>query len=71
MIALKKGARLEEHQTAGAISIQPIQGHLHLRVGAQMIELPVGALLALDRGLSHDVEALIDSVFVLTVHVVP
>lgn len=71
LIAMKKGARLEEHQTAGAISIQPIQGQLRLRVGAQTIELPVGALLALDRGLSHDVEALVDSVFVLSVHVVP
>ena len=71
LIAMKKGTRLEEHQTAGAISIQPVQGRLQLRVDAKTIELPVGALLALDRGLSHDVEALVDSAFVLSVHVVP
>ena len=71
LIAMKRGTRLEEHKTEGAISIQPIQGQLQLRVGAQTMEVTVGSLLALDRGLSHDVEALVDSAFVLSVHVVP
>lgn len=67
LIAMKKGTRMEEHKTVGAISIQPVQGHLRLRVGAQVIEVPSGSLLALDRGLAHDVEALVDSAFVLSV----
>lgn len=69
LIAMKKGTRLEEHKTAGAISIQPIHGHLQLRVGTQTLEVAAGSLLALDRGLSHDVEALEDSAFVLCVNV--
>lgn len=70
LIAMKRGTRLAEHHAAGAISIQPIQGRLELRVGAKTIEVAAGALLALDRGLSHDVSALEDSAFVLSIQAV-
>jgi quercetin dioxygenase-like cupin family protein len=66
LTALRSGARLEEHQAAGRVSVQTITGRLRLRIGGQEVELPEGHLLVLEPGLRHDVEALDDSVFLLT-----
>ena len=67
LIALKKGGHLEEHKADGRISIQTISGHIRLRILEQSVDLPAGQLLALDRGLRHDVEALEESSFLLTI----
>jgi len=67
LIALKKGRHLEEHKADGRISIQTISGHIRLRILEQSVDLPAGQLLALDRGLRHDVEALEESSFLLTI----
>jgi quercetin dioxygenase-like cupin family protein len=66
LTALRAGARLQEHQAAGRVSIQTLSGRVRLQVGAQNVELPTGHLLVLEPGLAHDVEALEDSVFLLT-----
>jgi quercetin dioxygenase-like cupin family protein len=67
LIALKKGGRLEEHKADGRISIQTLSGHVRLRILGQSVDLPAGQLLALDRGLQHDVEAIEESSFLLTI----
>ncbi|HLH24135.1 MAG TPA: cupin domain-containing protein [Chloroflexota bacterium] len=67
LTALRRGARLQEHQAAGRVSIQTVSGRLRLRLPDQTLELPAGHLLALEAGITHDVEALEDSVFLLTV----
>lgn len=71
LIAMKRDTQIKEHKTDGAISIQVMTGRLQLHVGARTIEVPTGSLFALDRALSHDVEALEDSVFVLSVCIEP
>ena len=38
-----------------------------MHVLGSLVDLPAGNLLALDRGVLHDVEALDDSAFVLTI----
>jgi quercetin dioxygenase-like cupin family protein len=58
---------MPSHQTQGRISIQTIRGHIEIRAAGRTFDLPVGSLLALDRGLPHDVEALEDSVLLLTI----
>ena len=65
--ALKAHARLPAHQTEGRISIQTVAGHIHVRAEGRTVDLPVGSLLALDQGLPHDVEALEESAFLLTI----
>ena len=65
--ALKAHARLVEHQTKGRISIQTVSGHILVRAGDRTFDLPTGTLLALDRDLPHDVEALEDSALLLTI----
>jgi quercetin dioxygenase-like cupin family protein len=67
LTALRAGARLQAHQTAGAVAIQTIQGQLLLNVGGVQVDLPTGHLLALEPGVAHDVEATADSVFLLTI----
>jgi quercetin dioxygenase-like cupin family protein len=67
LIAMKRDTRIKEHQTDGAVSIQVLTGHIAVHVGTKTIDVPLGSLLALDRGLPHDVEALDDSTFLLSV----
>src|SRR5574338_664175 len=67
LIALKARARLPGHQTEGRISIQTVQGQIHVRAEGRTFYLPAGNLLALDRGLPHDVEAVEESAFLLTI----
>jgi quercetin dioxygenase-like cupin family protein len=71
LTVLKGGRRIQEHQAAGRISIQAVQGHVRVHTGrepsSEPIDLPAGRLLILDRGVGHDVEALTDSAFLLTV----
>jgi quercetin dioxygenase-like cupin family protein len=67
LTALKARARLPEHQTKGRISIQTVAGHIVVRAEGRTFDLPTGSLLALDQGLRHDVEALEESAFLLTI----
>lgn len=71
LTTLKAGGRIQGHRASGGISIQTVRGQLRMRVSQadteDTIELPAGHVLALDRGVHHDVEALVDSAFLLTV----
>ncbi len=64
---LKAGNRVKEHKAEARISIQTLAGRLRLRLDKDTVELPAGHLLALDRALEHDVEAIEDSVFLLSI----
>jgi quercetin dioxygenase-like cupin family protein len=67
LTVLKSNARLHEHKAAGRISVQAIAGHIRMHVQEKAIDLPTGHMLALERALPHDVEALEDSAFLLTI----
>ena len=67
LIALKAQSRIPEHQTEGRISIHAVAGHLKVRAEGRTFDLPAGTLLALNQRLPHDVEALEDSAFLLTI----
>jgi quercetin dioxygenase-like cupin family protein len=67
LTVLKSNARLHKHRAAGRISVQAIAGHIRMHVQDKMIDLPAGHMLALERALPHDVEALEDSAFLLTI----
>lgn len=67
LIALQSGALLHEHRAAGRISVQTLSGHIQMDVEGKTFDLPAGHLLALDRALPHDVRALDDSAFLLTI----
>jgi quercetin dioxygenase-like cupin family protein/hemerythrin-like domain-containing protein len=67
LTVLKADTRVQEHQTVGRISVQTVAGHIRMHVGKQMMDLPQGHLVVLDTALPHDVEALEDSAFLLTI----
>jgi quercetin dioxygenase-like cupin family protein len=66
LIALKAGARMPEHKADQCITIQALSGRLRLHLRERTLELPAGALLALEQTVLHDVEALEESVFLLS-----
>lgn len=66
LIAMKANTSMHEHKATARISLQTLDGKLRLRLPGQTVELPRGHLLTLDQCLSHDVEALEDSAFLLT-----
>ena len=67
LMALKAQSRVPGHQTEGRISIHTVAGHLKVRAQGRTFDLPSGVLLTLDQRLPHDVEALEDSAFLLTI----
>jgi quercetin dioxygenase-like cupin family protein len=67
LIAMKRATRIEEHHNPGRISVNSVAGHIRMRAGEQAFDLPNGRVLVLDRAVRHDVEALEDSAFLLTV----
>lgn len=64
---MKAGAHVSEHKTEARISIQAVMGRIRLHLPQRTVELTMGQLLALDSGVAHDVEALEESAFLLTV----
>ena len=67
LTALNSGSRIPGHRTEGRISIHTVAGHIQVRAEGRTFDLSAGSLLALDRGVPHDVEALEESAFVLTI----
>jgi quercetin dioxygenase-like cupin family protein len=66
LIALRKGARMQEHKTDQCVTLHALTGRLRLRLPAETIELPTGTLMALAHTVLHDIEAVEESVFLLT-----
>ena len=66
LVVMKAGARITEHRANDTASIHALSGHVRLRLPDKVADLPAGRLLVLERGLRHDVEAVADSAFLLT-----
>ena len=66
LIAMKQNTETKEHWVDGKITIQTLVGHLRLKLADQTVEVPAGHLLMLDRGIKHDLQAVEESVFLLT-----
>lgn len=66
LIALRAGARMQEHKTDQCVTLHALRGRLRVRLPDETLELPTGSLIALDHTVVHDVEAVEESVFVLT-----
>jgi quercetin dioxygenase-like cupin family protein len=66
LIAMKQNTETKEHRVDGRITIHTLVGHVRLKLPGQTVEVPAGHLLMLDRGITHDVQAVDESVFLLT-----
>jgi quercetin dioxygenase-like cupin family protein len=67
LIAMESAAKMQEHHSDGRISIHALSGSIRVHVQQQERILRAGHLIALDRSVKHDVEAMEDSVFLLTI----
>jgi quercetin dioxygenase-like cupin family protein len=64
---MKANTRIPEHHNPGRISVQTVIGHIQLHADNKLFDLPQGKILVLDRAVTHDVEALEESAFLITV----
>jgi quercetin dioxygenase-like cupin family protein len=71
LMALKAGGHIKEHRAEGDVSIETIEGHIRAHVQGQTVDLPTGGLLMLPPGVVHDVEAMEESAFLLTIATPP
>jgi quercetin dioxygenase-like cupin family protein len=68
LVRMKPGSYMSHHRAEGPISIQVIQGKIRVHLPEdRQDDLEPGELLTLDRCLEHDVEALEESAFLLTI----
>ncbi len=67
LVTAKKGTLLNEHRADGSVTILAVAGAIRLKLEETTVELKPGQLLALDRALRHDVEALSDCAFLVTI----
>src|SRR5690606_34684523 len=67
LIVLGEGGRIPEHETAGRITIQTVKGRVRTHAAGRVFDMPAGRVLALERSVRHELEALGDSAVVLTI----
>ncbi|HSU19720.1 MAG TPA: cupin domain-containing protein [Acidobacteriaceae bacterium] len=67
LLSMERGAHLKEHHADGTISVHVLKGRIRMNVGGKPHELPANSLFTLAASIRHDVEALEDSAFLLTI----
>lgn len=67
LISLRKGATLLEHKVEGPITIMVLSGNINFIVGKEKVNAKNNGMIVLERTIPHDVEALEDSTFILTI----
>jgi quercetin dioxygenase-like cupin family protein len=67
LMALQANMRVSEHKTDGRISIHMLSGHIRLNAFGRTFDLRPNSLVALDQGSAHDLEAMEESAFLLTI----
>ncbi len=63
---LREGTALHEHQASGPLTLHVLSGSLRFGTGAETATLGAGELVVLGPALGHEVEALEDAAFLLT-----
>jgi quercetin dioxygenase-like cupin family protein len=68
LVRMKPGSYMSHHRAEGPISIYVLQGKVQVHLPEDRVEdLKPGGLLTLERCLEHDVEAVEESAFLLTI----
>ena len=64
---MKPNTRIPEHYNPGRICVQTLFGYIRMHADGRTFDLRGGQCLVLDRAVVHDVEAVEESAFLLTV----
>lgn len=67
LISMETGARLKEHHADGAITVQVLKGSIRFTSQGESYDLWPGNVLMLGASIKHEVEALEESAFLLTI----
>jgi quercetin dioxygenase-like cupin family protein len=67
LITMEAAARMKQHHADGTISIQVIKGLIRVTVHGKPHDLHAGNLFTLGASIRHDVEAVDESAFLLTI----
>lgn len=67
LISMEAAAGMKEHHVDGTSSVQVLKGHIRYSTHSQAYELQAGSLITLSASIKHAVEAIDDSVFLLTI----
>jgi quercetin dioxygenase-like cupin family protein len=67
LISMEKGSVLKEHHTDGTISAQVLKGSIRFAAQGETHTLQTNSLVALGAFIKHEVEALEESAFLLTI----
>ena len=67
LILMKANSQMSQHHVDARISIHLLQGKLRIQMPSERVEIGAGELFALEYGIPHDVEALEESAFLITI----
>lgn len=67
LVLMKANTQMNEHRAEGRVSIHALLGKICIHLPHKKVNLAVGQLLVLDCGMVHDVEAVEESAFLLTI----
>jgi quercetin dioxygenase-like cupin family protein len=67
LICMETAARLKEHKVDGTSSVHVLQGRIRYSAQGRTYDLRAGSLITVAASIPHDVEALDESVFLLTI----
>jgi quercetin dioxygenase-like cupin family protein len=67
LVALQPQARMVEHESHAQVTVHVITGRLRAHLADRTIEVAVNRLLSIEAGVAHELEALEESAFLLTI----
>jgi quercetin dioxygenase-like cupin family protein len=67
LTVMKSGATLREHRVPGTAAIQAVSGRIRVGLASHRVELGPGQLLTLEANTPHDVEALDEAAFLISI----
>jgi quercetin dioxygenase-like cupin family protein len=66
LIVMENAAKMKEHHADGTLSVQVLKGQIRFSVHGKPHDLKAGDLITLSASIRHEVAALQDSAFLLT-----
>lgn len=67
LVLMKASTRMNKHHVDARISVHALEGRIRLSLPDEMVEVSAGELVALDYAIPHEVEALEESAFLITI----
>jgi quercetin dioxygenase-like cupin family protein len=67
LVALRPGARLDDHESHAQVTVQVLAGRLLVHLAARTVEVFTDRLVSIETGVAHELEALEETTFLLTI----